>query len=57
MHDPSNGEVPLFSGKMIVKYINSLPSVQKTGKWIFHKDWEDDGECAYECDQCGRTYD
>ena len=27
------------------------------GKWIYHSDWATDGECAYECNWCGRTYD
>lgn len=36
-----------------------LPSVnpQKVGKWIRHKDWEDDGECGYECSECGMGSD
>ena len=27
------------------------------GKWIYHSDWADDGECPYECPYCGRSYD
>ncbi len=29
----------------------------KTGHWIYHPDWEEDGGCPYECDNCGRCYD
>lgn len=27
------------------------------GKWIYHEDWKNEGECPYECSSCGRTYD
>lgn len=27
------------------------------GEWIYHKEWENEGECPYECPRCGRTYD
>lgn len=27
------------------------------GRWIFHQDWKDEGECPYECNWCGRTFD
>ena len=30
---------------------------RKTGKWIRHPEWEADGECGYECDQCGMGSD
>lgn len=33
------------------------PKPPKMGKWIYHPDWEADGECAYECDQCGMGSD
>ena len=26
---------------------------RKRGRWIHHSRWELDGECPYECDQCG----
>lgn len=41
-------------------YVEALPSAQpeqKKGKWILHKDWEYDGECAYECSVCGMGSD
>lgn len=38
--------------------IEHAPTVHpKTGRWIYHPDWESDGECAYECDQCGMGSD
>jgi hypothetical protein len=40
--------------------IEKLPSAQpgrKKGKWIYHPDWEDDGECPYECSECGMGSD
>ena len=27
------------------------------GKWIYHKEWECDGECAFECSKCGMGFD
>ena len=33
------------------------PSDNYIGEWIFHQDWKDDGECPYECNWCGRTFD
>ena len=27
------------------------------GKWIYHKEWECDGECAFECSKCGMGTD
>lgn len=29
----------------------------KTGRWIIHHDWIAEGECGYECSECGRCYD
>ena len=44
----------------IVEVLNIAPSVEpkrKTGKWIRHPEWQADGECGYECDQCGMGSD
>ena len=30
---------------------------RKRGKWIYHSDWEADGECGYECSECGMGSD
>ena len=27
------------------------------GVWIYHKEWEWDGECAFECSRCGMGSD
>lgn len=27
------------------------------GEWIHHKEWEFDGECAFECSNCGMGTD
>lgn len=27
------------------------------GEWIYHKEWELDGECAFECSKCGMGVD
>ena len=27
------------------------------GEWIYHAEWELDGECAYECSRCGMGAD
>ena len=35
----------------------TIESERKTGKWIRHTEWEADGECGYECDQCGMGSD
>lgn len=39
--------------------IKRQPTIEerKKGKWILHKDWEYDGECAYECSVCGMGSD
>lgn len=43
------------------EFINALPPVNpqepKTGHWIYHRDWKVEGECPYECSECGRAYD
>jgi len=44
----------------MLKVMSDLPPVtpkQKTGKWIRHPEWKADGECGYECDQCGMGSD
>jgi len=43
-----------------IGYAEAIPSVmpkRKTGKWIRHLGWQADGECGYECDQCGMGSD
>lgn len=40
--------------------LKRMPSAQpqrKTGKWIYHSNWEADGECGYECSECGMGSD
>ena len=27
------------------------------GEWIYHKEWEFNGECAFECSKCGMGVD
>ena len=61
---PNNFEAWWVCGEMrdaIRKAIESLPTVDaepiRHGRWIYHSDWADDGECPYECPYCGRTYD
>lgn len=29
----------------------------KHGRWIYHPDWQADGECGYECSECGMGSD
>lgn len=46
--------------KGIQGIIEDLPSAQpqrKKGKWIYHSNWEADGECGYECSECGMGSD
>jgi len=33
----------------VIKYINAVPSAEKTGKWIERGDYK----LGYKCDQCG----
>ena len=43
-----------------VDYIKSLPSVipqPKTGHWIYDRTRDWDGECKYECSECGMGSD
>ena len=37
--------------------IKSLENARPHGKWIYHENWENDGECPYECSKCGTCYD
>lgn len=44
--------------KTINKLTNAIAEQEpKTGRWIYHRDWEAEGECPYECSECGRAYD
>lgn len=43
-----------------IQKIVDLPPAQpqrKKGKWIYHSNWEVDGECGYECSECGMGSD
>lgn len=62
LHD--NSEVARYGAAFrqheIIDIIEGVPSAQpgrKKGKWIYHPDWEDDGECPYECSECGMGSD
>ena len=38
-----------------IEELKNVPSVQverKKGKWIHHPEWEEDGDCGYECSEC-----
>ena len=38
-----------------VKYLEQLPPAQPErirGRWIYHPEWANDGECGYECSVC-----
>lgn len=44
----------------ILEHVRDMPTIQtghKRGRWIYHPDWDTDGECPYECDQCGMGSD
>lgn len=43
----------------VLEMLKTEPPVtpQKVGRWIRHEDWEDDGECGYECSECGMGSD
>ena len=56
----SNAYVVKDYVQRVKRKLEKLPSVtpkRKTGKWIRHPEWEADGECGYECDQCGMGSD
>lgn len=37
---------------------SAFPTVERPhGEWIYHKEWELDGECAFECSKCGMGTD
>lgn len=40
-----------------IEALSASEPERKTGKWIRHPEWEADGECGYECDQCGMGSD
>jgi len=51
-----NGRAVYISVEETVRRIEQLPfiqSEQKKGYWIYHLKWETDGECGYECSECG----
>lgn len=41
--------------------LKALPTVDAVpvvhGRWIYHPDWQADGECGYECSECGMGSD
>ena len=39
------------------KAIKALKQERPHGEWIYHKEWEFDGECAFECSKCGMGVD
>lgn len=48
------------SGKKVIEHLERMSAVtpkRKKGKWIKHPEWQSDGECGYECDQCGMGSD
>ena len=38
-------------------YCKAERTERKRGEWIYHEEWQRDGECAYECSLCGVAYD
>ena len=38
-----------------VEGVDAVPV--KHGRWIYHPDWQADGECGYECSECGMGSD
>ena len=54
-----------FNGKIVYSVtkeeIDAMPTVDavpvKHGRWIYHPDWQADGECGYECSECGMGSD
>ena len=41
-----------------IEAIKSVPSAGRPrGEWVYHEDYKLDGECCYECSECGRMYD
>lgn len=44
-----------------IDYIDHAPTVDavpvRHGRWIYHPDWQADGECGYECSECGMGSD
>lgn len=37
--------------------VEALKEQKPHGEWIYHKEWELDGECAFECSKCGMGTD
>ena len=40
---------------MALPTVDAVPVVH--GRWIYHPDWQADGECGYECSECGMGSD
>ena len=40
-----------------LRALSSVQPERKKGKWIYHSNWEADGECGYECSECGMGSD
>ena len=55
-----NGFSDTYDKACIIGVLEDLPTAQpqrKKGKWIYHSNWEADGECGYECSECGMGSD
>lgn len=39
---------------IVTRIYQGIPYEERPhGEWIYHAEWELDGECAYECSRCG----
>ena len=42
----------------VMEVIARVPTTDRPkGEWVYHEDYKLDGECCYECSECGRMYD
>ena len=52
---------PMLTKSCVRMTIRQMPTVDairvRHGHWIYHPDWQADGECGYECSACGMGSD
>lgn len=51
--DTNEGYFAPHYAKTLLRNLPSAQPEQKKGYWIYHLEWETDGECGYECSECG----
>ena len=61
LHEETRFQYKAILWENIHEWLEELKERRKKqrphGEWIYHKEWEWDGECAFECSKCGMGTD